>query len=193
MRSARPLLLVIALVAVALAGYALGSRDDQAQPAAAPATTAAPPADSQATPGRHTQQVSTPGTHRSAGAGGATSTSSGTGQPVPRPRIFGFGSEPVLPQEGGFWQLPSGPGTLTVVTDAEHATKVEFLLSPTGTGGGQLTTRIGQDTTGGDGYLVNWRYPDRPLLAHLTVRATGPGGTTEHSVGVFHPDPELQP
>jgi hypothetical protein len=79
------------------------------------------------------------------------------------------------------------------VTDAEHASKVEFLLSPTGTGVHALAVRIGQDTNGRDGYLVRWSYKDQPLLAHLTVRATGPGGTAEKVVGVHHADPQAQP
>jgi hypothetical protein len=64
---------------------------------------------------------------------------------------------------------------------------------PTGTGVGDLGVRIGQDTNGRDGWWVNWRYPDEPLLAHLTVRATGPGGTAEKVVGIYHPDPAEQP
>jgi hypothetical protein len=40
---------------------------------------------------------------------------------------------------------------------------------------------------------AHWRCADQPLLAHLTVRATGPGGTTEQTVGVYHPDPERLP
>jgi hypothetical protein len=79
------------------------------------------------------------------------------------------------------------------VTDAQHATKVEFLLTPTGTGGDGLAVRIGQDTNGRDGCLLRWHCPDHPLLAHLTVRATGPGGITEKVVGVHHADPLALP
>jgi hypothetical protein len=106
--------------------------------------------------------------------------------PVPKPRIVGFGSEPVLPAKNGVWQLPPGAGILTLVTGAEHATKVEFLLSSAGDVAPR-TIRIGQDTTGRDGYWTNWRYKDEPLYAYLTVRATGPGGTAEKTVGVLHP------
>jgi hypothetical protein len=97
------------------------------------------------------------------------------------------------PQTGGFWQLPPGPGDAVLVTDAEHATKVEFLFTPTGTGVGGLAVRIGPDTNGRDGYMVRWRHEDQPLLAHLTVRATGPGGTTERVVGGHHAGPVAQP
>jgi hypothetical protein len=51
----------------------------------------------------------------------------------------------------------------------------------------------GQDTNGRDGYLARWHYADQALLAHLTVRATGPGGITEKVVGVHHADPPAQP
>jgi len=113
--------------------------------------------------------------------------------PAQRPRILGFGSEPVLPTEGAFWRLPSGAGVLTMVLDAPHATRVEFWLTPTGTGVSDLSRKIGQDTNGRDGWLFNWHYPNEPILGHLTVRAIGPGGTDEETVGVYHPDPGEQP
>jgi len=188
MRPVRILLAAIALTTVALTGWALGARDDT-QAGASPAVTAAPPvapppAPSDPAPRR---QVAPDADTPSGNPPGATT------QPAPKPRIFGFGSEPVFPEAGGFWQLPPGPGDVILVTDAEHASKVEFLLTPTGTGAHALAVRIGQDTNGRDGYLVRWSYKDQPLLAHLTVRATGPGGTTEKVVGVHHADPEAQP
>jgi hypothetical protein len=161
MRPVRILLVALALVAVGLAGWALGARDPYRQPAAdIPSGGAAPPAS--------TRQA-------------------------PRPRIVGFGSEPVYPQKGGFWQLPAGPGEAVLITDAQHATRVEFLLTPAGTGVDDRAVSLGVDTDGRDAYVAHWRYADQPLLAHLTVRATGPGGTTEQTVGVYHPDPERLP
>ncbi|HEY6708833.1 MAG TPA: hypothetical protein VJB61_14720 [Actinomycetota bacterium] len=169
--------MTIAVVAVGLAGWALGTRDPYGDPAADPApavTTPAPAPQGQAAPDPTTPQVTT--------------------RPAPpRPRIVGFGSEPVLPTDGGFWKLPAGAGILTLVTDAPNATKVEFLLTPTGTEVADLAVRIGQDTNGRDGWLVNWHYDDKPIMAHLTVRATGPGGTAEESVGIYRPDPTLEP
>jgi hypothetical protein len=108
----------------------------------------------------------------------------------PRPRIIGFGSEPVYPQKAGVWQLPPGPGEAILITDAEHATKVEFLLTPARGDPDDLVVRLGTDTNGRDAYMAHWRYQDRLLSANLTVRATGPGGVTETVVGVHHPDPE---
>jgi hypothetical protein len=185
MRLVRILLVVLAVVAVGLAGWALGARDaydapataDAAPAASAPAepavTTPAPPPREQATPDPTTPDPTT----RPAPA-------------PPRPRIVGFGSEPVLPKEGTFWRLSPGAGLVTFVLDAQHATRVEFWLTPTGSSVSDLSRKIGQDTNGRDGWLFNWHYPDEPILGHLTVRATGPGGTAEQTVGVYHPDTE---
>jgi hypothetical protein len=194
MRLVRPLLIAVAVVAVGLAGFALGNRDEYAQSDDRTAATVVPtPTPTQAAPGdQATGSPQAPGGNQP-GHNDTAGSPAPTTQPAPKPRIFGFGSEPVLPREGGFWQLPTGAGTLTLVTDAEHASKVEFLLTPTGTGVADLAVRIGQDTNGRDGYLVNWSYKDQPLLAHLTVRATGPGGTAEKVVGIAHPDPQEQP
>jgi len=165
MRPVRILLVAIALLAVGLTGWALGTGDGD----------------------HYGNSETTPDTTTQAPAQAQPAT------PAPRPRIVGFGSEPVLPQEGGFWRLPAQAGILTLVTSAPNATKVEFLLTPTGTNVGDLAVRIGQDTNGRDGWLVNWHYRNEPLLAHLTVRATGPGGTAEQTVGIYHPDPTEQP
>jgi hypothetical protein len=192
-RPVRILLVAIALIAAGVTGWALGTRGDRNPTSAGPAVSAvteAPPV----APSDPAPRVD-PAPRRDAAAGGETPSGDppATTQPAPKPRIFGFGSEPVFPQSGGFWQLPPGPGDAILVTDAEHASKVEFLLTPTGTGVGGLGVRIGQDTNGRDGFMVRWRYKDQPLLAHLTVRATGPGGTTEKVVGVYHADPVAQP
>jgi hypothetical protein len=168
------------LLAAVFTGWALGTRGDATKPEAGPAIAEAQPA-----------APSGPAPRGDAATGGDTAAGGApaTTQPAPKPRILGFGSEPVFPRSGGFWQLPPGPGDVILVTDAEHASKVEFLLTPTGTGAGDLAVRIGHDTNGRDGYMVRWHYQDQPLLAHLTVRATGPGGTAEKVVGVHTPTP----
>jgi len=169
MRLVRILLVALAVVAVGLAGWALGARDTyNASAAADPAPAAATPAEPAATPDPATQPAPAP----------------------PRPRIVGFGSEPVLPSDGAFWKLPAGAGLLTLVTDAPNATRVEFWLTPTGSAVSDLSGKIGQDTNGRDGWLFNWHYANEPILGHLTVKATGPGGTAEQTVGVYHPDTE---
>ena len=184
MRSVRILLVAIALLAVGLTGWALGTRDSgySAPEIGATATTAAPQGDPAAAP------AAAP-TDPNAGVETVPDglPPSDTTQPAPRPRIAGFGSEPVLPTEGAFWRLPAGSGLLTMVLDAPHATRVEFWLTPTGSGVSDLSRKIGQDTNGRDGWLFNWHYPSEPILGHLTVKAIGPGGTAEKTVGVYHP------
>jgi hypothetical protein len=178
MRPARILLVAIALLAVGLIGWAIGTRTGYSEPEASPpVTTAAPQSEPAATPVDVDRLLPA-----DRDGGGPSDTT----RPTPKPRIFGFGSEPVYPQEGGFWRLPPGPGEAYLITDAQHATKVEFLLAPTGTGGGGQAVSLGVDTDGRDAYTARWRYQDQPLLAHLIVRATGPGGTTEKTVGVYH-------
>jgi hypothetical protein len=183
MRPVRILLVAVALVAVAVAGWAIAGGDgayrygtSEATPAP---TTQAPAEPELAAP-------LAPAPEDPAGRDPAPSDST---QPAPRPRIAGFGSEPVLPQEGAFWRLSPGAGLVTLVLDAQHATRVEFWLTPTGTGVGDLSRKIGQDSNGSNGWLFNWHYPDAPILGHLTVKAIGPGGTDEETVGVYHPDP----
>jgi hypothetical protein len=185
MRPVRILLVAVALLAVAATGWALagggGYRYRYGTSEATPTpTTQTPPQAEPAAPVDPAPQDPTGG------------TPSDTTAPAPRPRIFGFGSEPVYPQEGGFWQLPAGPGLAILITDASYANKVEFLLTPTGTGAAGHAVSLGVDTNGRDGYTARWRYGDKPLLAHLTVRATGPGGTAEEVVGIYHPDPAEQ-
>jgi hypothetical protein len=179
MRLVRILLVVLAVVAVGLTGWALGARDSYNAPAAGdPAPQVSAPAE---------PAVSTPT------PGGPTAPDPTTAPTPPRPRIIGFGSEPVLPVDGGFWKLSPGAGLVTFVLDAPHATRVEFWLTPTGTGTADLARKIGQDTNGRDGWLFNWHYPNQPIMAHLTVRAIGPGGTAEETIGIYQADPEALP
>jgi len=187
MRLVRILLVVLVVVAVGLAGWALGARHPYnasaagdpapatSAPAAEPAvTTPAPPPGDQAAP-----DVAPP-----------ADPVDSTRPAPPRPRIVGFDSEPVYPQKAGVWQLPPGPGEAILITGAEHATKVKFLLTPARGDPDDLVVPLGTDTNGRDAYMARWRYEDRLLSANLTVRATGPGGVTEQVVGVYHPDPE---
>ena len=48
---------------------------------------------------------------------------------------------------------------------------------------------LDEDTTAGDGFTLTWRYRDEGLLAHLGIRATGPGGQVERSLNVYHDEP----
>src|SRR4029453_3925368 len=179
------LLVVLAVVAVGLAGWALGARDSYNPP---PAPDPPPAAAAPAPAARVTPAAPPP---PPAPRGQPPPAPPPAPDPVPpRPRIVGFGSEPVLPREGTFWRLSPGAGLVTFVLDAQHATRVEFWLTPTGSSVSDLSRKIRQDTNGRDGWLCNGHYPDEPILGHLTVKATGPGGTDEQTVGVYHPDTE---
>ena len=190
MRPVRILLVAIALLAVGLTGWAFGTRGGGYS---APEATAAPTATTAAAPGRARGRPGPAPAPAPVDDAPAPPRPAAPQTPPPRrlqrPRILGFGSEPVLPTEGAFWQLPSGAGLLTMVLDAPHATRVEFWLTPTGSSVSDLSRKIGQDTNGRDGWLFNWHYPSEPILGHLTVRAVGPGGTAEKTVGLYHPTP----
>lgn len=113
----------------------------------------------------------------------------GVYHPDPAPRILSVTTSPTLPKVGGLLRLPAGAGTLLFrVQTVNNTQRVRFYLSPTGTG---ATARlVGEDTNGGDGWTLAWRYPDQALLAHLTVRAIGSGGTSPDTVlGLYHPEP----
>ena len=182
MRPVRILLIAIALVAVAVTGWALtggdGDRYGTSSATPIPTTQALPQAEPAAPLAPSPQDP--------------TEDPTGPTQPVPRPRILTIGSEPVYPSDGSFWQLPPGPGLALLWADARNATKVEFLLTPTANDADDLVVPLAVDRNGRDGWWGRWSYEDRALTAHLTVRATGPGGTVERSVGVYHADPEQQ-
>src|SRR6266511_1504066 len=86
-------------------------------------------------------------------------------------------------------ELPKGSGTAVVRVKATHASRVRFLLTPTGTGTASLAKLLGEDADGSDGWALRWSYTDQPLLGHITIRAIGPGGSAEKLLGVHHPDP----
>jgi hypothetical protein len=131
--------------------------------------------------------------HLTVTAVGANGTSSpwvtlGLHHPDPAPRILSVTTTPTLPREGGFLRLPAGAGTVTFrVQTVNNIQRVRFLLSPTGTN--TAARLLGEDTNGGDGWALAWRYPDQPLTAHLIIKATGSGGTSPDTVlGLYHPD-----
>jgi hypothetical protein len=108
--------------------------------------------------------------------------------PTARPRILSVTTTPALPRDGGFLRLPTGAGKVLFRVQAVNTQKVRFFLSPTGTN--TSARLLGEDTNGGDGWSMAWRYQDEPLAAHLTIRAIGLGGTSPDTVlGLYHPEP----
>ncbi|MDX3189675.1 Gmad2 immunoglobulin-like domain-containing protein [Streptomyces sp. MN03-5084-2B] len=94
---------------------------------------------------------------------------------------------PALPLEGGWLILPDGPGTIAFTAKATGADRVEFILTPTGTETEPLAKVLGTGTKAGELYTFTWTYPDEPVMAHLGIRATGPGGTTEVTpINLYH-------
>ena len=147
MRPVRILLIVVALLAVAVTGWALAGGDGYRY-----GTSEATPAH----PGRQAEPA--------APVDPAPATRPAP-RPTPPPRP-GRGS----PASAASRSTPGGrllaaarrPGLAILISDAEHATRVEFLLTPTGTGGDLAA--VGQDrmaATAG----VQLAVPNEPLLA----------------------------
>jgi hypothetical protein len=109
---------------------------------------------------------------------------------TPAPRILEVTTSPRLRTlEGGFWmELPPGAGTVVFSVKATNAQRVRFTLTPTGTEMGPYGRVLGEDRDPSDGFSLVWQYPDEPLSAHLSIQATGPGGTTDKLIGIAHPD-----
>jgi immunoglobulin-like protein involved in spore germination len=104
------------------------------------------------------------------------------------PRILAVTTNPRLRTlEGGWLELPDGAGTVVLSVQASHTQRVRFLLTPTGTETARYAKLLGEDRDPRDGFAMTWRYPDQGLSAHLTVQATGPGGTTEKLLDIVHP------
>lgn len=181
MRPVRILLVALALVAVGLTGWALGTRGGYGQPGAVPAITQAttPPAPDDPAP---QDQVT-------GGGDTPSGTTPATTRPPAKPIIQRISTVPAAPHIGGALHLPEGAGQITFRVQIANATRAQFWLAPTGTAVDDQAVWLGEDRNGRDGWTTGLRYADQPLLAHLVIRATGPGGTTEEFVGVTHNDP----
>ena len=100
------------------------------------------------------------------------------------PVVGPVSASPNPPVSGGWLVLPKGSGSITFGVPVTGADRVEFQLTPAGT---DTATTLGAATRSGDTWSFTWRYPDEPVLAHLVVVATGPGGRTESSpLDVYH-------
>jgi hypothetical protein len=194
MRPVRILLVAIALLAVGLTGWALGSRGGYGQPGADPAIAEAPPPpaphdpaapDDPAAGGGDTPSVG----DDASGGGNPPVTTEPPARPTPKPVIQRISTVPAAPHIGGALHLPDGAGQVTFRVQMANATRAQFWLTPRGTGVRDQAVWLGEDRDGGDGWTARLRYADQPLLAHLVIRATGPGGAVEEFVGVVHNDP----
>jgi hypothetical protein len=108
--------------------------------------------------------------------------------PTPAPRVLALTTSPTLRDIGGGWlELPKGAGTVRLTVRASNTDRVRFVLTPTGTGTGPYGELLGEDHDARDGFALTWSYgPGDAGSAHLTVQATGPGGTVDHVVNIAH-------
>jgi hypothetical protein len=169
MRALRILLVAIALVAVAVAGWALGSRGGDGQPAAAPDRVGTP-----SSPARHD-----PGAVSHTGRPAPTPAP----EPAAKPEIRGIRTVPATLHIGQALHLPPGPAQVTFRFDIANATRAQFWLAH-GTQVDKTATWLGEDSYATNGWSVGLRYDERGFTDNLIIRATGPGGTTEEFVGV---------
>jgi hypothetical protein len=107
--------------------------------------------------------------------------------PTPAPRVLAVTTSPTLRDVGGWLELPKGPGTVRLTVRASNTDRVRFVLTPTGTGTGPYGRLLGEDHDARDGFTLTWSYgAGDASLAHLTVQATGSGGTVDHVVNIAH-------
>jgi hypothetical protein len=107
--------------------------------------------------------------------------------PTPAPRILAVTTSPTLRDVEGWLELPKGPGTVRFTVRASNTDRVRFVLTPTGTETGPYGELLGEDHDARDGFTLTWNYGAGDAgSAHLTVQATGPGGTVDHVVNIAH-------
>jgi hypothetical protein len=98
---------------------------------------------------------------------------------TPAPTLDDLWWSPELPVEDGWLRLPAGPGELMVNVTAEHADRVELVITPTGTETAPLAEVLPMSGSDDGPWAVTWKYGDGPVLAHVGLRAVGPGGVTD--------------
>jgi hypothetical protein len=107
--------------------------------------------------------------------------------PTPAPRVLAVTTSPTLRDVGGWLELPKGPGTVRFTVRASNTDRVRFVLTPTGTETAPYAKLLGEDHDARDGFTLTWNYgAGDAASAHLTVQATGPGGTVDHHINIFH-------
>ena len=177
MRGFQIFLVIIALVAVAVAGWALGSRGGYG-----PASDAGPVATGDpSTPARQDS-----GGQDRVGRGGDDKPSGNvehTSKPASKPEIRGIRIVPATLHIGQALHLPPGPARVTFRFEITNATRAQFWRAH-GTTVDKTAIWLGEDSYTPNGWSVGMRYGDDGFTDNLIIRATGPGGTTEEFVGV---------
>jgi hypothetical protein len=165
---------IIVLAAALLLG-GCGGDDDAATTTPSPTTSTEPTTSTTAEPTTSNSEPTTTATTASAAA----------------PVIHEVKVDPALPRDGFFYTLPAGTGQVRLMTAADNADQVSYLLVPTGTNVRGLEELIGEATTsdvdGRSWWVYDWAYPDEAILAHLVVEASSSGGTAEQTpFGFYH-------
>ena len=193
MRPVRIVLVFIALIAVGLTGWALGAHGGYGQPGADPAIAESPSIPDDQVAQDDVAGGNAPSVNAPSGGNGSSGGGSGGGQKptpttkpkaAPKPSIEGVGTIPDSPHIGGALHLPPAPGEVIFIVDIANATRAQFWLAPTGTSVNAHARWLGEDRNGRDGWTTRLRYTGEVPLAHLIIRATGPGGTAEEFIGV---------
>jgi hypothetical protein len=121
------------------------------------------------------------------------------GAPV-QPSILGrsYVTKPFLPEfsasnqiEGipaGGWALPTDQGTIAfTMTATATVDRVQLFLTPLGSGITPTPRLLGTASRSGSTFTYTWHYTNEPLLAKITVVATGATGRSEWpAFNVFH-------
>jgi hypothetical protein len=86
------------------------------------------------------------------------------------------------------WALPTGQGTITFTMKATVTVdRVQVFLTPLGQGTTPTPELLGTATRSGSTFTYTWRYANEPLLAKITIVATGANGRSEWpAFNVFH-------
>lgn len=189
MRPVRILLIVIALIAVGLTGWALGARGGYGQPGADPAIAEAPSApDDQATQdeagGGNAPSVNAPSGGGTSGGETPNPPADPPVEPRPKPVIERISTVPYAPVIGGYLHLDPGPGEVTFRIKIHNATRAQFWIAPAGAKGDIKATWLGEDRNGRDGWTTRLYYNSRPLFHQVLVQAIGPGGRDQATFGV---------
>jgi hypothetical protein len=88
----------------------------------------------------------------------------------------------------GGWALPTGQGTITFTMKATATVdRAQLFMTPLGSGTTPTPRLIGTASKSGATFTYNWHYANEPLLAKISVVATGANGRSEwFAFNVYH-------
>jgi hypothetical protein len=105
--------------------------------------------------------------------------------PAAATRILAVTTSPTLRDIEGWLELPKGPATVRFTVKADHAERVRFVLTPTGTETGPYAKLLGEDRDPRDGFTLTWSYGfGEAGSGHLGILAIGPGGKASKELSI---------